>query len=76
VCLAIPARIERVDGHEAEVSMGGITRAISIQLTPGARPGDYVIVHAGYAINVLDQQEALETLRLFEQMARLAKEEA
>jgi hydrogenase expression/formation protein HypC len=51
--------------------MGGVTRAVSIRLTPDAKPGDYVIVHTGYVINILDQQEALETLRIFEEIGRL-----
>ncbi len=76
MCLAVPARVESVRGHEAEVDMGGVTRAISIQLTPDAKPGDYVIVHTGYAINILDQQEAVETLELFEEMRRLVREGA
>ncbi len=76
MCLAIPALIKSVDGFGAEVDMGGISRKISIRLTPMARPGDYVIVHTGYAINVLDQEEAQETLRLFEQLDEASWEES
>jgi len=47
---------------------------VSLRLTPEVKVGDYVIVHTGYAINVLDQEEAEETLRLFEQMANAAEE--
>ena len=76
MCLAIPALIKSIDkNQEAEVDMGGIARRISLRLTPEAKVGDYVIVHTGYAINTLDQQEALETLRLFEQLAQAAQEE-
>jgi hydrogenase expression/formation protein HypC len=75
MCLAIPALIKSIEDHEAEVDMGGITRRISLRLTPDAKVGDYVIVHTGYAINILDQQEALETLKLFEEMAEAAQEE-
>ncbi|HUT86570.1 MAG TPA: HypC/HybG/HupF family hydrogenase formation chaperone [Candidatus Heimdallarchaeota archaeon] len=76
MCLAIPALIKSIDkNQEAEVDMGGITRRISLRLTPEARVGDYVIVHTGYAINLLDQQEAVETLKLFEQLAQAAQEE-
>jgi len=74
--LAIPALIKSIDSNqEAEVDMGGIARRISLRLTPEAKVGDYVIVHTGYAINVLDQQEAAETLKLFEQLAQAAQEE-
>lgn len=76
MCLAIPALIKSIDSNqEAEVDMGGIARRISLRLTPEAKVGDYVIVHTGYAINTLDQQEALETLKLFEQLAQAAQEE-
>ena len=75
MCLAIPVLIKRIEDKEAEVEIGGITRRISLWLTPEARVGDYVLVHTGYAINVLDQEEAEETLRMLEEIAGLAEEE-
>lgn len=75
MCLAIPAFIKSIKNEEADVDMGGITRRISLRLTPQAKVGDYVIVHTGYAINILDQREARETLKLFEQLAKAAEEE-
>ena len=75
MCLAIPALIKLIEDKEAEAEIGGITRRISLWLTPEARVGDYVLVHTGYAINVLDQQEAEETLTLLRQIAELAEEE-
>jgi hydrogenase expression/formation protein HypC len=75
MCLAIPALIKYIEDKEAEVEIGGITRRISLWLTPEARVGDYVLVHTGYAINVLDQKEAEETLTLLRQIAELAEEE-
>ena len=74
MCLAVPALIKSIDGFEAEVDMGGISRRISIRLTPNAKLGDYVIVHTGYAINILDQDEAQETLRLFAQLEEALQE--
>jgi len=74
MCLAIPALIKSIEDREAEAEMGGITRRISLWLTPGAKIGDYVLVHTGYAINILDQKEAEETLSLLEQITRLAEE--
>ncbi|MCL0064876.1 HypC/HybG/HupF family hydrogenase formation chaperone [Dehalococcoidia bacterium] len=74
MCLAIPALIKSIEGKEAEADMGGISRRISLWLTPEAKVGDYVLIHTGYAISVLDQEEAEETLRLFEEMQ--AMEEA
>lgn len=75
MCLAIPALIKYIENKEAEAEIGGITRRISLWLTPEARVGDYVLVHTGYAINVLDQGEAEETLTLLRQIAELAEEE-
>jgi hydrogenase expression/formation protein HypC len=72
MCLAIPALIKYIEDKEADVEIGGITRRISLWLTPEARVGDYVLVHTGYAINVLDQKEAEETLTLLRQIAELA----
>jgi len=75
MCLAIPALIKSIEDKEAEVEIGGITCRISLWLTPEARVGDYALVHTGYAINILDQEEAEETLMLFREIAGLAEEE-
>jgi len=74
MCLAIPALIRTIEGKEAEADMGGISRRISLWLTPEAKVGDYVLIHTGYAINVLDQEEAEETLRLFEEIGQAMEE--
>jgi len=71
MCLAIPTLIKTIDGDRAEVEIGGVRRAISLALTPEAKVGDYVIVHTGFAISVLDEEEARESLRLFAQMEAL-----
>ena len=75
MCLAIPALIKLIEDKEAEVEIGGITRRISLWLTPEARVGDYVLIHTGYAINVLDQEQAEETLTLLREIAELVEEE-
>ena len=72
MCLAVPALVKSIDGDQAEVELGGVTRRASIMLTPEARVGDYVLLHAGYAINVLDQAEAEETLSVLRGMVQLA----
>ena len=74
MCLAIPAVITLIEDKEAEVEIGGISRRISLWLTPEAKVGDYVLVHTGYAINIVDQEEAEETLRLLTEIAGLAEE--
>ena len=53
----------------AEADLGGVSTRVSILLTPEAKVGDYVVMHAGYAISLLDTQEAEETLRLLQQIA-------
>ena len=72
MCLAIPVLIEEIDGAEAVVEIGGVRRKISVALTPEAKVNQYVLIHAGYAIGILDEEEARETLKLFEEMAAFA----
>ncbi len=69
MCLAVPMKlIERRDAvGVAEVD--GVRREVSLMLQPDARPGDYVLVHAGYAIGVVDEAEARITLDLLRQLA-------
>jgi hydrogenase expression/formation protein HypC len=67
--------IKSIDGQQAQVEIGGVGRTVSIALTPEAQVGDYVIVHSGFAISVLDKEEALETLKLFAQIAELEADE-
>jgi len=69
MCLAIPALIKSIDGQQAVVDIEGVTREISLQLTPEAKAGDYVLLHTGYAIGVIDAEEAEETLKLLREMA-------
>ena len=69
MCLAVPARITSIEDKEAEADIGGISRRISLWLTPEAKIGDYVLVHTGYAINILDQEQAEETLKILREIA-------
>jgi hydrogenase expression/formation protein HypC len=75
MCLAIPARVKSIEGVEAEVEIGGVSRKASIMLTPEAKVGDYVLLHTGYAINVIDEEEAQETLKIFEEIAEAEAKE-
>ena len=74
MCLAVPVQVISMNGDEAEVEIGGVKRRVSIALTPEVKVGDYVLLHTGYAINVVDEAEAQETLKIFEEMARLEEE--
>ncbi len=70
MCLAVPMKVVEVDGNRARVHAGGIEKEIYLDIVdrePGV--GDYVIVHAGFAIHTMAPQEAEESLRLFHQMA-------
>ena len=70
MCLALPARVvELLDGEQALVDLGGVRKPVSIALVPEARLGDYVIVHVGFAIGLIDPEEAARTLALFAEMA-------
>lgn len=69
MCLAVPAIIKSRDGLLAEVEVGGVARQASLQLTPEADVGDYVLLHTGFAINILNPEEAEETLRLLRELA-------
>jgi len=71
MCLAVPAKILSIDGYEAEVEFGGIHRAISIRLMPDVQVGQYVLIHTGFAIGMVDEEEALETLDLLKKMGDL-----
>ncbi len=68
MCLAIPAQVKSIYGQQADVEVGGVSRRISIWLTPEVEVGDYVLLHTGYAINVIDEAEAAETLKLLQEL--------
>lgn len=73
MCLAIPAKITQLEeGGLATVDILGVTRSISVDLTPQTKEGDYVLVHAGFAIEVVDEQYANETIELIKQFPELA----
>ncbi|MFQ5893388.1 MAG: HypC/HybG/HupF family hydrogenase formation chaperone [Nitrospinota bacterium] len=71
MCLAIPVKVVEIEGSMAVIEVGGITRQASLMLVPEAEIGDYVLVHAGFAIQRLDEEEALETLRLLAEIAAM-----
>jgi hydrogenase expression/formation protein HypC len=68
MCLAIPMKVVEIVGPVAQVEEAGVRRAARVDLIEGVKVGDYVIVHAGVAIDRLDPEEARDTLRLFEEM--------
>ncbi len=75
MCLAMPAQITQIlDNARAIINLGGITKEISLALLDEVAEGDYVIIHVGYALTRLDEQEAKKTLSLFAQMLQDAPE--
>jgi hydrogenase expression/formation protein HypC len=75
MCLAVPTQIKRIDGEMAEVELDGVRRTVSLVMVPDAQADDYVLVHAGYAITVVDEDDAMETLRLLQQLECVGQEE-
>lgn len=76
MCLAIPGKIVALNDFDgAQVDIMGVQRSCSVRLTPGVEVGDYVLVHAGYAIQRIEEQDADETLRLLSEMPDLLGDE-
>jgi hydrogenase expression/formation protein HypC len=69
MCLAVPGKLAEISGATGRVDYGGgLVREAQLDLLPGARVGDFVLVHAGYAIAKVDEREAEETLRIIREM--------
>jgi hydrogenase expression/formation protein HypC len=67
MCLAVPGKIVSIDGKQAQIDFGGITREANVSMVE-VGVGDYVIIHAGFAIQVVDAEEAEETIKLWEEL--------
>ena len=74
MCLAIPMRVIRRDEFLGVVELDGVEREISLMLQPDAQVGDWVLIHAGYAIGVVDEEEAKATVELLREAAMLVGE--
>jgi len=78
MCLGVPGKIASISGEDAlslkgKVNFGGISKEISLAYVPEAKVGEYAIVHAGFAISVVDEQEAIETLKYFKELEEIEK---
>ncbi len=69
MCLAVIGRITKRKGESATVNVLGVMREISVVLVPQAKVGDYVMIHAGFAINMIDEQEARRTEEIIREAA-------
>ena len=76
MCLAIPARIASIDGIMGVIDLDGVRREVSLILCPDAKVGQYALVHAGFAISVIDEEQARLGLETFEEFRRLLEEGA
>ncbi len=74
MCLAVPGKLVELEGALARVDFGGVQRQIYMDLLPDAQLGDWVLAHAGFAIQQLDEQEARETLALLQEWAEFEAE--
>jgi len=75
MCLALPAEVIALEGADrARVSLGGVEKVISVALVDGLEPGDFVVVHVGYALTKIDEAEAKRTLELLARTGELAEQ--
>ena len=73
MCLAVPAKVLEITGSLARVAVNGVEREASLMLLPEAKQGDYVLVHAGFAMQLVDEKEAEETYALLAEMRGAAR---
>lgn len=71
MCLAIPSRIIKIENNMGTIDVDGVQRKVSLLLLEDARVGEYVIVHAGFAIHRIDESAAMESLKLLREAASL-----
>lgn len=71
MCLGIPAKITKVDGDMGEANINGATIQIGLHLIEDAQPGDYVLIHTGFALEKLSEEEALKTIETIRQLEQL-----
>ena len=74
MCLSIPAKVESIDGEMAMVSVGNVSYKASLQLLDNVQVGEYILLHTGFAIQKISEEEAAETLKIFEEFEELNKQ--
>ena len=68
MCLAVPAKVKQINKDKAFVDFGGVSKEISLGILSGVKNGDYVLVHAGFAIGKVERQEAEDTLEILQEL--------
>ncbi|MFZ1977673.1 MAG: HypC/HybG/HupF family hydrogenase formation chaperone [Bacteroidota bacterium] len=80
MCLAVPGKVLEIHSNiepvTGTVDFGGIRKNVSLELVPEVKVGEYVVVHVGFAISIVDEEDAMETLKLFEQMGEKLEDES
>ena len=71
MCLSVPGKVVEIQNNMAKVEVGGVLRDVSMAVCPDVVVGDYVLIHTGFAIQKLDEKEALETLELLKKLAEI-----
>ena len=73
MCLAVPAKIKRIEKTSATVDFGGVEKSISLGILDGVKTGDYVLIHAGFAIGKVERVEAEDTLKAIRELKEASK---
>ena len=71
MCLSVPAQVISIEGEIAKVSVGGTTLDANLSLVEDIKTGDYILLHTGFALQKIDEKEAQETLKIFEEFGEL-----
>jgi hydrogenase expression/formation protein HypC len=79
MCLAVPGKIESIAGEDfsrtGKVSFGGIVKDVNLAYVPESKVGDYVIVHVGFALSIIDEKEAMQVFEYLDEIDRIEKSE-
>jgi len=76
MCIAVPSKVIKIEGKVAETELGGVIRKVSIEMVPEVKVGDYVMVHAGLAISIVDREEAEMERELWEELMEVLNDAA
>lgn len=76
MCIAVPSKVLKIEGKIAETELGGVVRRVSIEMVPDVKVGDYVMVHAGVAISIVDKKEAEAQRRLWDELMEVLNDAA
>ncbi|ADD02859.1 hydrogenase assembly chaperone hypC/hupF [Thermoanaerobacter italicus Ab9] len=74
MCIAVPSKVLKIEGKIAETELGGVIRRVSIEMVPEVKVGDYVMVHAGLAISIVNKEEAEMERELWEELMEVLQD--